>query len=190
MRTLCVLAVAVLFALHAIGAEPAPVASAPVPPRDIGIANASTALAPSVAIGAKSVVTDTMAVASHFDTTDCGAWGFQVNCMHWGTDYSGSAGDPVFAPFDLTIIALGEYGPGPTMGQYVQGTFADGAVFYAGHLTNRPTMDVGQTLPAGTRIGSMNEYAHTHVQLGPPGNSGACAQDGSCLDFEQYYQEH
>ena len=148
------------------------------------------AAAAGPAVGAKSVVTQTMAVASHFDTRDCGAWGFQVNCQHWGTDFIGAEGDPVFAPYDLTIIALGEYGPGPMWGQYVQGTFADGSVYYSGHLTGRPALEVGQTIPAGSLIGYMNGYAHTHVQLAPPGNTGPCAQDGSCLDFEQYYATH
>lgn len=142
------------------------------------------------AVGSKSVVTSTMQVGAHFDTADCGAWGFQVACQHWGTDFAGSEGDPVFAPYDLTVIALGEYGPGSTMGQYVQGTLPDGSVYYSGHLTGRPALDVGQTIPAGTQIGVMNGYAHTHVQLAPPGNTGACAQDGSCLDFETYYATH
>lgn len=142
------------------------------------------------AVGAKSVVTETMAVGAHFATADCGTWGFQPNCQHWGTDFVGSAGDPVFAPYDLTIIALGEYGPGPTWGQYVQGTLPDGSVYYSGHLANRPALEVGQTIPAGAVIGYMNGYAHTHVQLAPMGNTGACAQDGSCLDFEQYYATH
>lgn len=148
------------------------------------------AQAAPVAAGAKYQVTPTMEVGAHFDTTDCGSWGFQVNCQHWGTDYLAPEGTPVTAPFDLTIIALGEYPPGPTMGQYVQGTFADGYVFYSGHLENRPDFAIGETLPAGTLIGYTNSLNHTHIQLGPPGNPGACAQDGTCVDFETYYQEH
>lgn len=140
--------------------------------------------------GAKSVVTETMAVAAHFDTADCNAWGFQVGCMHWGTDFVGSEGDPVFAPYDITIIALGEYPPGPTFGQYVQGTLPDGTVYYSGHLASRASVEIGQTIPAGTQIGTMNSLAHTHIQLAPPGNTGACAQDGSCIDFEHYYATH
>jgi hypothetical protein len=140
--------------------------------------------------GRKSNVTPTMEVGAHFDTVDCGAWGFQVGCMHWGTDLLGAEGTPVAAPFDLTIIALGEYGPGPTWGQYVQGTFADGYVFYAGHLEGRQPMSVGDTLPAGALLGSTNSYAHTHIQLAAPGNTGPCAQNGSCVDFEQYFATH
>lgn len=150
--------------------------------------NGASVAAP--ASGAKSIVTETMAVASHFDTIDCGAWGFQANCQHWGTDFVGSEGDPVFAPYDLTIIALGEYGPGPTWGQYVQGTLPDGSVYYSGHLAGRSRFQIGETISAGTQIGQMNGYAHTHIQLAPPGNTGACAQDGSCLDFEHYYATH
>lgn len=139
---------------------------------------------------AKFMVTPTMEVGAHFDTADCGAWGFQAGCRHWGTDLPGAEGTPVYAPFDLTVIALGGYGTGPTMGQYVQGTFADGYVFYAGHLESRQRMSVGETLPAGTLLGFTNSLAHTHVQLAEPGNAGACAQDGTCVDFERYFEEH
>lgn len=142
------------------------------------------------AAGGKFNVTPTMEVGAHFDTADCAVWGFQVGCMHWGADLMGAEGTPVTAPFDLTIISLGEYGPGPTWGQFVQGTFPDGAVFYSGHLEDRQPMEVGQTLPAGTLLGYTNAYNHTHIQLAPPGNTGPCAQDGSCLDFEQYYATH
>jgi len=131
-----------------------------------------------------------MEVGAHFDTTDCGAWGFQVGCQHWGTDYLGAEGTPVYAPFDLTVIALGEYGSGPTMGQYVQGTFSDGYVFYAGHLEARQPMSVGDVLPAGELLGFTNVYAHTHVQLAGPNNFGACAQDGTCVSFEEYFNDH
>jgi murein DD-endopeptidase MepM/ murein hydrolase activator NlpD len=137
----------------------------------------------------KANVTPTMEVGAHFDTADCSVWGFQVSCQHWGTDLLGAEGTPVYAPFDLTVIALGEYGPGPTMGQYIQGTFSDGYVFYAGHLEGRQPMQVGDTLPAGALLGFTNAYAHTHIQLGPPGNTGPCAQYGSCLDFETYWRD-
>lgn len=144
----------------------------------------------TVVVGAKYQVTPTMEVGAYFDTRDCGSWGFQANCQHWGTDYLCPEGCPVTAPFDLTIIALGDYPPGPTMGQYVQGTFTDGYVLYLGHLEGRQAMSVGDTLPAGTLLGFTNSLDHTHVQLAPPGNTGACAQDGSCLDFEQYWEAH
>jgi hypothetical protein len=142
------------------------------------------------ATGHKSNVTPTMEIGARFDTADCATWGFQAGCRHWGTDFLGAEGTPVFAPFDLTIIALGEYGPGPTWGQYVQGTLADGYVFYAGHLEGRAAMRGGDTLPAGAVLGFTNGLAHTHIQLAPPGNTGACAQDGSCVDFERYFDEH
>lgn len=187
MKATTALIILALAYLYRLGSEPVatPAPQASEPPMMVV---QQPAAAP--AMGAKSVVTTTMAVASHFDTADCGAWGFQAGCMHWGTDFMGTEGDPVFAPYDLTVIALGEYGPGPTWGQYVQGTLPDGSVYYSGHLQGRPPMDVGQMLPAGSVIGYMNGYAHTHVQLAGPGNTGACAQDGTCLDFEYYYATH
>jgi hypothetical protein len=103
-----------------------------------------------------------MEVGAHFDTVDCGAWGFQVGCMHWGTDLLGAEGTPVAAPFDLTIIALGEYGPGPTWGQYVQGTFADGYVFYAGHLEGRPA-DERRRHAAGRRAAGLHEQLRAYA---------------------------
>lgn len=138
----------------------------------------------------KHPVTDTMLVSAPFDMVDCSSWGFQVGCQHWGTDLAGAEGTPVYAPFPLTIIALGAYPPGPTWGEYVQGTFPDGYVVYFGHLEGRPAMSVGDVLPAGTLLGYTNAYAHTHVQLAPPGNTGACAQTGTCVDFMRYWYDH
>jgi murein DD-endopeptidase MepM/ murein hydrolase activator NlpD len=137
----------------------------------------------------KHGVTDSGKIGDNFYSVN-DVWSFQANSMHWGTDYIGTEGDKVYAPFDLTVISLGEYGPGPTMGEYVQGTFADGYVFYAGHLEHRPQFSVGQVLPAGTVLGYMNSYAHSHIQLAPPGNVRPCANNGTCVDFEVYEKEH
>lgn len=155
----------------------------------IGSAPEAVAANVQISLGRKSFVTESMSVSSNFyDTGD--VWCFQMNCQHWGTDYSGPEGTPVYTPFDLTVIALGEYPPGPTMGQYIQGTFPDGYVFYSGHLEGRPEFSVGQTISAGTLIGYTNSYDHTHIQLSPPGWTDVCASSGICVDFEQYYAEH
>lgn len=140
--------------------------------------------------GGKSPVTVTMNVSAGFDTVNCAYWSFQVDCMHWGTDYVGQQGDLVFTPFDLTVTMQGSYPAGATGGQYIQGHFNDGYVFYAGHLQDMPQFEVGQTIPSGTVIGRMNEYNHSHVQFAAPGNYGACAQSGTCLDFEVYYNSN
>lgn len=147
----------------------------------------------AVAVGAKSVVTLTMHISTGFYETGCQpgstyAWSGQVNCMHWGVDFGGKEGDPVFAPYDMLITAVDEYGPGPTMGQFIQGQLRDGTYLYLGHLKNMPAFTVGQVIPAGTYIGSMNEYAHTHVQLAP--HPGVCASNGTCIDFAAYYATH
>ncbi len=150
------------------------------------VSSLSVALSGLVVYGRKAMLTPTMEVSAHFnDTGD--VWCFQVGCMHQGTDYSGVEGTPVYAPFDMTVIALGEYPPGPTWGQYIQCTFADGYVFYAGHLQARPDFQIGQVLPAGTQIGVTNGFHHTHIQLAKPGDYGACAQRGECIDFEQFW---
>lgn len=151
----------------------------------------SLSLAPSgvVAYGRKAMVTPTMEVSAHFtDTGD--VWCFQVNCQHWGVDYAGMEGTPVYAPFDMTVYALGEYPPGPTWGQYIQATLSDGVVIYLGHLKDMQPFVVGQTLPAGTLLGAMNAYAHTHVQLAPIGMYGPCATTGDCIDVETYWATH
>jgi murein DD-endopeptidase MepM/ murein hydrolase activator NlpD len=181
VKDLATAAVIIVLILYRIGS--APIVAQPAPAVNQGAPIAAQPL------GAKSVVTMSMAVSAPFNATGA-VWCFQVGCQHWGTDFAGPDGTPVFTPFDLTIIALGEYGPGPTWGQYVQGTFPDGAVFYAGHLRDRPALSVGQTLGAGSLIGYTNAYDHTHVQLGPPGNAGPCAQSGTCFDFEVYYATH
>lgn len=173
MKDLATIVVIALLILYKLGSSPqiAPAAAGPIP------------------LGAKSVVTATMEVSAHFSDTG-GVWCFQAGCQHWGTDYAGLEGTPVYAPFDLQVIALGDYPPGPTWGQYLQGMFSDGTVFYAGHLKERPLFAIGQVLPAGTLIGLTNGYNHTHIQLGRPGDASACAQRGACLDFEVYYASH
>lgn len=140
-----------------------------------------------VLAGRKFQVTPTMEVSAGFYDTG-GVWCFQVNCQHWGTDLLGYEGTPVYAPFEMRIIALGEYGPGPTWGQYVQGVLPDGAVLYLGHLKDRPAL--GDVVAAGTLLGFTNGYHHVHMQLAPPNNTGPCAQDGSCLNFMEYFATH
>lgn len=147
--------------------------------------------APSAPVGAKARLTDTMHVSTPYHATgqvwcDVG----QLGCQHYGTDYDGTDGTPVYAPFDMVVIARGAYPPGPTFGEYIQGTLPDGHVLYLGHLRNMPAFPIGATIPAGTQIGVMNEFAHVHAQLAPPGVTGPCASDGTCLDFEQYWSEH
>lgn len=148
------------------------------------------AVAQPIVVGGKYPVTPTMQTSALFESQDCAVWGFQKDCQHWGVDYMAVEGTPVSAPFDMTIIALGEYPPGPTFGQYVQGTLPDGDVLYLGHLEARQPMQAGDVLPAGTLLGFTNSLQHTHAQLAPPGNTGPCAQDGSCLDFADYYRTH
>ncbi len=140
-------------------------------------------------LGGKANITPSMEVSAHFtDTGD--VWCFQVGCQHWGVDYAGVEGTPVYTPFDMVVVMTGEYGPGPTWGQYIQGTFPDGVVFYAGHLKEMPQFQPGETLPAGTMIGLTNAYNHSHVQLGQPGDYGPCAVRGECIDMETYWASH
>lgn len=135
----------------------------------------------------KCPVTPTMMISTVFDAVDCGPYGGQKDCKHWGIDYIGAEGTPVTAPFDMHIIALGEYHDWPYTGQYVQGTLPDGDVLYLGHLKGRQPMQVGDTIPCGGLLGYTGDLQHTHVQLAPPGNTGPCAGDGTCLDFSDYY---
>jgi murein DD-endopeptidase MepM/ murein hydrolase activator NlpD len=138
----------------------------------------------------KSRVTDSMEIGASFNSVDCASWGFQAGCKHWGTDFICPENCVVGTPFDLQVIAVGYYESGPTEGQWIQGTFPDGFVFYAGHMKDRPDFQVGQVLSAGTPIGRTNHLNHTHVQLAESGNTGACAQNGTCVDFATYYNSH
>lgn len=146
-----------------------------------------------VTIGAKSRITETMKVGASFSSGSCtpdNSWNFQYECKHWGTDYLCPDRCPGFMPFDMMVVSIGEYGPGPTEGQFIQGVLADGSVLYIGHIVDRMNVSVGDTIPSGTLFGYTNRLAHFHVQLAPPGNYGPCAQNGTCLDFERYWSDH
>jgi len=143
--------------------------------------------------GSKYQITEIITVGARFDSGECtpdNPWNFQYDCKHWGTDYMCPEGCPGFMPFSLVVTSLNEYGPGPTMGQFIQGTLPDESVLYIGHIKDRGDFVVGQVIPAGTIFGYTNEYGHFHVQLAPPGNFGPCAQTGTCVDFEQYFESH
>jgi hypothetical protein len=156
-----------------------PAAAAPAP----------AASAPAAPSGKKHPVTDTMEVSANFTSTGSGAWSGQAGGMHWGTDFAGNPGDPVYAPFDLTFEMTGFYGDPGRYGHYLIGRFDDGTLFYSGHLADVIQAAPGQRIAAGTVIGHIGELYHTHIKLEPPGSPHPCEGPGTCVDFEEYYQE-
>lgn len=98
-------------------------------------------------------------------------------------DYMAPAGSPVVAPVSGTIVKLSGHDPsaGPTEGAhgpfgwsvYVQGT--NGRTYYLTHMGSRD-VKVGQTVKAGTSLGTVGDYArwtgtpdHIHMGVSAPG---------------------
>lgn len=92
-------------------------------------------------------------------------------------DYFAKAGTPVIAPVNGTVVKVSGHDPaqGPTEGPhgpfgwsaYIQSP--DGATYYITHLGSR-TVKPGETVKAGTVIGSVGDYARygtpSHVHVG------------------------
>lgn len=141
------------------------------------------------------VTQPTMQINAHFTDTSSPYWAGQVGGMHNGVDIGGDPGTPVYAPFDLTVEAIQYYGDSGRIGWYVQGRFADGYLFYAGHL-GTTAVQVGQSVPACTQIGTIGEVFHVHVKIAPQNAPVPCEvyarSDGLpwCEDFLNYYDKH
>ncbi len=135
------------------------------------------------ASGGKHLVTDDYRVNpnARFNTVECGTWGFQAGCQHYGTDVLGVDGQVVYAPFDGSYIMTGSYPEGgATAGQYVMMYDDQGAEIYLGHLKNAIQIEAGQRISAGTKLGEIRgDLAHTHVQL---------RLNGQLADWEPYYE--
>lgn len=136
----------------------------------------------------KCLPTATGAISAHFSDTASAYWGAQYLGQHNGTDYSGQSGDPVFAPFGLTVEDIQYYSDPGRIGWYVQGRFSDGYLFYAGHL-GTVAVQVGDTVGACAQIGTIGSVAHTHIKINRPGSPEPCEATG-CDDFERYFNEH
>lgn len=160
----------------------AALALATMPPQQV-----ASAAAP---VGAKFPVTDTMEVSANFYATGSGAWAGQAGGMHLGTDFAGNPGDNVYMPFDCRFDQTGFYADAARWGYFLICYFADGTLFYSGHLQDVIQPAPGEWIPAGTVIGHIGQLYHTHVKLQPPGISGPCEGAGTCENFEEYYATH
>lgn len=135
---------------------------------------------PDRSFGDKSRVTWNMNVSAGFYAR-AQVWCFQdANCQHFGTDYTGPEGTPVYLPFDAVFLTSGNYLSGPTRGQYVMFRDSKGGELYFGHLKNIKSFTKGVEYKHGTKLGEMNDLLHTHVQL---------RINGRLSDFERYYND-
>jgi murein DD-endopeptidase MepM/ murein hydrolase activator NlpD len=136
-----------------------------------------------------------MHINAHFSDTNSGYWAGQIGGMHNGVDIGGTPGQPVYAPFTMTIEDIQYYGDAGRIGWYVQSRLGDGYLFYAGHL-GTTTVQVGQHVAACTQIGTIGEVFHVHVKIAPPEAPVPCEPyarpDGHpwCEDFLSYYDAH
>lgn len=108
---------------------------------------------------------------ARFHSTGSPAWvnqfaGTDMAGQHGGTDFTGPIGTSVYAPWDMTIIALGHYSDEGRYGDYVIGTPDNDKTleFYSGHLQNVQVTN-GQHIGCGDKLGEMNLYNHTHIQI-------------------------
>lgn len=129
--------------------------------------------------GNKFPATPTMAVNANFYTKG-NVWCFQSpTCQHMGTDLIGPEGTPVYLPFTGKVYYRGYYPNDPLLGYYFGFILADGYEYYSGHLKNPIDINVGDVVQAGTKLGEMNSYNHTHVQMKDTSKT--------LIDFEEYY---
>jgi murein DD-endopeptidase MepM/ murein hydrolase activator NlpD len=155
------------------------------------------AQASAPAAGRKCPYTDTMQIGagSSFTSTGSGYWSGQYGGMHLGDDFIGTPGDPVYAPFDLVVESVGRYDDPGRFGANIQARFADGTLYYAGHLID-VYVTGGQQVPACTVIGTLGATAgpHTHIKLASPAAPVPCESsppgEFGCIDPMDYWEAH
>jgi murein DD-endopeptidase MepM/ murein hydrolase activator NlpD len=121
-----------------------------------------------------------------FYAVNCGAWGMQSGCQHFGTDIGGNGeGTPVYAPFGGSYTGCQDNGDsGPYIGKWIEYTADDGAQFLINHFRDSPFCGApaGTRINAGDFIGTMRGDAnHVHIQT---------TANGGLVDFEQYWETH
>jgi murein DD-endopeptidase MepM/ murein hydrolase activator NlpD len=132
---------------------------------------------------------------SSFYSTGASAWSGQYGGMHLGDDFVGNRGDPVYAPFAMSIEGVGEYTDPGRFGRNVQARFTDGTLYYAGHLVD-VYVSAGQQVPACTIIGTLGatDQPHVHIKLGSPSApvpcEGSAPGDNGCIDPMAYWESH
>lgn len=134
--------------------------------------------------GNRCMITIPEHINNHFFDTGSDAWVNQVftvkgktyRGIHGGVDMGAPNGSPVFAPYDMHIVAIGHYNDSGRMGDYVIGNLNDGTEYYSGHLAN-PRVNVGDDVKCGEQIAEIGYYNHTHIQM---------KQGGEVIDPEEY----
>lgn len=140
--------------------------------------------------------TNQIGAGSGFWDTGSGYWSGQYGGMHLGVDLVGNPGDPVYAPWDMTIDSVGEYADPGRYGKNVQAhVVSDGYLFYAGHLID-VYVSAGQYVPACAVIGTLGATTgpHVHVKMASPAAPVPCEGSqpgpGGCVDPMAYWNTH
>jgi murein DD-endopeptidase MepM/ murein hydrolase activator NlpD len=122
-----------------------------------------------------------------FYTVNCGAWGFQKGCQHWGVDIAGDGeGTPVYAPFGGRLRRCQDNGDGgPLIGRWIEYTDDHGGELLINHFRDLGAwceMPPGTRIEAGALLGTMRGDAnHVHMQV---------IAGGELVDFERYFEEY
>ncbi len=130
--------------------------------------------------GKRCRITMPESINARFNDTGSAAWANQPGGKHLGTDFGAAVGSPVYAPYPMSVVAVGHYTDEGRYGDYVIGHLVDGTEYYSGHLQN-VKVGAGDVVTCGQQIGSTNIYNHTHVQL---------RVNGTLTDFEEYEKTH
>lgn len=163
---------------------------------EYGMEGTQVAYAPRVS--SKCGYTDTMTVGenSSFYSTGAPAWSGQYDGYHLGADMVGNAGDPVYAPWGMTIDSVGRYDDPGRYGAFIQAHIvSDGYLFYAGHLID-VYVQAGERVSACTVIGTLGATSqpHVHIKLAGPSAPIPCEGSppglGGCLDPLEYWETH
>jgi murein DD-endopeptidase MepM/ murein hydrolase activator NlpD len=130
--------------------------------------------------GKRSLITIPEHINARFNDTGSVAWKNQPGGKHLGTDFGAPNGSAVYAPYNVRIIKVGSYSDTGRLGSYIIGKLDDDTEFYSGHLSG-VMVKPQDYVRAGTRIGSIGYYNHTHIQL---------RVNGGLYDFERYAKDH
>ncbi len=148
------------------------------------IESGETKTAQSVQTGKRALITIPETVNNHFDSRGSPAWVNQQGPLgkgyHYGTDMGAPNGSAVYAPYSGTVIKTGHYDDDGRRGDYIMLTLADGTEYYSGHLANL-RHKTGDFVAAGTQLGEIGFYNHTHIQL---------RIGGVLSDWEKYASTH
>lgn len=113
-----------------------------------------------------------MVVLGKFKSTDSTYWAGQPNGWHRAWDVQGKPGTQARTHTELVYRGGGTNTAACCAGDWSVWEWLPGeriygkkTYFYYGHLSGAPKYEVGKTYPAGTSLGTLNQFAHVHWHI-------------------------